>query len=152
MPLELRKVSQDAEFNEIIQCECDGYANPPNRIWRLFRHDPSPAGFIELRDRQIREFRNEPAACWLKVVDTDIGDKVVGVAQWNIYTENPYPEYKEHPLEAYWWPEGELFVPRKRCVDGRGWKSVCCTLAYTAVRFGRRIARVRESPSRSICV
>lgn len=108
MPLELRKVSQNAEFNDIIQCECEGYATPVNRLWRLFRYDPSPAGFIELRDRQIREFRSDPAVCWLKVVDTDIGDKVVGVAQWNTYTENPYPEYKEHPMDADWWPEGEL--------------------------------------------
>lgn len=123
MPLQLRKVSQDAEFNEIIQCECDGYATPVNRLWRLFRHDPSPAGFIELRDRQIREFRCDPAACWLKVVDTDIGDKVVGAALWNTYTENPYPEYKEHPMEADWWPEGELLILIGRCSGGEGWKS-----------------------------
>ena len=108
MPLVLREVHDDVEFNDIIQCECEGYAVPPNRIWRLFRHDPSPAGFIELRDRQIREFRNDPAARWFKVVDTDIGDRVVGAALWNTYTENPYPVYKDHPMEADWWPEGEL--------------------------------------------
>ena len=68
----------------------------------------SPAGFVELRDRLIREFRGDPTACWLKIVDTDIGDKVVGAALWNKYTENPYPIYKDHPMEAYWWPKGEL--------------------------------------------
>ncbi|KAI4275920.1 MAG: hypothetical protein LQ337_002835 [Flavoplaca oasis] len=110
MPLQLHRVSSDGEFNEIVQCICESYATPVNRIWRLFRHDPSPAGFIELRDRLIREFRADPTACWLKVVDTEIGNKVVGAALWNTYTENPYPIYKDHPMEAYWWPEGE---PRK---------------------------------------
>lgn len=108
MPLQLHRVSSDGEFNEIVQCICESYATPVNRVWRLFRHDPSPAGFMELRDRLIREFRGDPTACWLKIVDTDIGDKVVGAALWNTYTENPYPIYKDHPMEAYWWPQGEL--------------------------------------------
>ncbi|KAL8978282.1 MAG: hypothetical protein Q9205_006095 [Flavoplaca limonia] len=107
MPLQLHRVSSDGEFNEIVQCICESYATPVNRVWRLFRHDPSLAGFIELRDRLIREFRGDPTACWLKIFDTDIGDKVVGAALWNTYTENPYPTYKDHPMEAYWWPEGE---------------------------------------------
>ncbi|KAL8912043.1 MAG: hypothetical protein Q9171_002896 [Xanthocarpia ochracea] len=106
MPLQLQRVTSDAEFNDLVQCVCESYATPVNRLWRLFRHDPSPAGFIELRDRLIREFRADPAACWLKIVDTDIGDKVVGAALWNTYTENPYPVYKDHPMEAEWWPEG----------------------------------------------
>ncbi|KAL9039626.1 MAG: hypothetical protein Q9180_002416, partial [Flavoplaca navasiana] len=89
MPLQLHRVSSDGEFNEIVQCICESYATPVNRIWRLFRHDPSPAGFIELRDRLIREFRGDPTTCWLKIVDTDIGNKVVGAALWNTYTENP---------------------------------------------------------------
>ncbi|KAL8846357.1 MAG: hypothetical protein Q9221_008550 [Calogaya cf. arnoldii] len=108
MPLQLRTVSNDAEFNEIVQCVCESYATLVNRLWRLFRHDLSPAGFIELRDRLIREFREDPTACWLTIVDTDIGDKVVGAALWNTYTENPYPIFKEHPMKAYWWPEGKL--------------------------------------------
>ncbi|KAL8656633.1 MAG: hypothetical protein Q9226_002603 [Calogaya cf. arnoldii] len=106
MPFQLRTVSSDTEFNEIVQCVCESYATPLNRLWRLFRHDPSPAGFIELRKRLVREFREDPAACWLTIVDTDIGDKVVGAALWNTYTENPYPIFKDHPMEAYWWPEG----------------------------------------------
>ncbi len=124
MPLQLHRVTSDAEFNELVQCVCESYAAPVNRLWRLFRHDPSPAGFIELRDRLIREFRADPNACWLRVVDTDIGDKVVGAALWNTYTENPYPVFKEHPMEAEWWPEGELWWRwwgvEGREVEGRG--------------------------------
>ncbi|KAL8994118.1 MAG: hypothetical protein Q9169_005831 [Polycauliona sp. 2 TL-2023] len=114
MPLQLQRVSSDDEFNEVVQCICESYAVPHNRIWRLFRHDPSPAGFIELRDRLIREFRADPNACWLKIIDTDIGDKVVGAALWDTYTENPYLVYSDHPVEADWWPEGE---PRVKEAD-----------------------------------
>ncbi|KAG8525654.1 uncharacterized protein KY384_000414 [Bacidia gigantensis] len=110
MPLSLRTVHSDTDFNALIQLEHLSYTNPPNRIWRLFRHDASPAGFIEVRDRQMREFRNDPTARWLKVVDTDIGDQVVGAALWNTYTENPYPVYEEHPVEADWWPEDLPFL------------------------------------------
>lgn len=117
MPLQLHRVppslSPSASFNDLTHCICESYAVPRNRLWRLFRHDPTPAGFIELRDRLMREYRADAdatRACWLTIVDTDIGDKVVGAALWHTYLENPYPRYEEHPVEAYWWPEGEFFV------------------------------------------
>ncbi|KAL8648730.1 MAG: hypothetical protein Q9210_004811 [Variospora velana] len=110
MPLQLHRVSSDAEFNDLVQCVCESYAAPVNRLWRLFRHDPSPAGFIELRDRLIREFRADSNACWLKVVDTEIGDKVVGAALWNTYTENPYSTSKYQPVDAEWWPEVLVYL------------------------------------------
>ncbi|CAL8581617.1 hypothetical protein XPA_007306 [Xanthoria parietina] len=109
MPLQLHRVppSPSPSFNELTQCICESYAVPLNRLWRLFRHDPTPTGFIELRDRLQREYRADATrACWLTVVDTDIGDKIVGAALWHTYRENPYPVYEEHPVEAYWWPEG----------------------------------------------
>ena len=112
MPLQLHRVppSPSPSFNELTQCICESYAVPLNRLWRLFRHDPTPTGFIELRDRLQREYRADATrACWLTVVDTDIGDKIVGAALWHTYRENPYPVYEEHPVEAYWWPEGEFF-------------------------------------------
>ena len=108
MPLEMREVTQNSEFNEIVQCESESYREPLNTFFRIFRHDESPAGFVELRDRQIREFRSDPTARWFKVVDTDIGDKVIGAAKWNVYNKNPYADEKtrEESAIAYWWPEG----------------------------------------------
>ncbi|KAI4220419.1 MAG: hypothetical protein LQ349_008093 [Xanthoria aureola] len=98
MPLQLHRVppslSPSASFNDLTHCICESYAVPRNRLWRLFRHDPTPAGFIELRDRLMREYRADAdatRACWLTIVDTDIGDKVVGAALWHTYLENPYP-------------------------------------------------------------
>ena len=107
MPLSLLEVHSDSEFDEITQCECESYAEPFNPFFRLFRHDPSPAGFLELRDRQIRNHRKDPTSRWFKVVDTDLGDKVVAAANWNVFTENPYKGEGKYPIkEADWWPEG----------------------------------------------
>ena len=107
MPLEFCEVLHDSEFNALVQCECESYREPPAPFFRLFRHDESPAGFIELRDRMIKAHRNDPTSRWFKVVDTDIGDRVIGGANWNIFTENPYVEKLSHPMEADWWPEGK---------------------------------------------
>lgn len=112
MPLELRHVKSDSEFNELVQCECESYEDPFNGFYLLLRPDrgSSPKGregFKELRDRQIAWHKHDPTSTWLKVVDTDIGDKVVGGACWNTFLENPYSQPMEHPLEATWWPEGE---------------------------------------------
>ena len=111
MPLELREVKADSEWDELIQCECEAYSVPFNGVYVLFRpHRGLDAqgreGFKELRDRQLRWHKEDPTSQWFKVVDTDIGDKVVGGAEWKTFTENPYPEAKEHPMEADWWPEG----------------------------------------------
>ena len=64
-------------------------------------------GFKDLRDLQLTQHKADPTSTWLKVVDTDIGDKVVGGANWNTFSENPYPRPVDHPMEATWWPEGE---------------------------------------------
>ncbi len=111
MPLELRHVESDSEFNELVQCECESYEDPFNTFYLLLRPDRgcSPRGrdgFKEFRDRQIAWHKNDPTSTWLKVVDTDIGDKIVGGACWNSFLENPYPQPIDHPLEATWWPEG----------------------------------------------
>ncbi len=106
MPLELREVLHDSEWTSLIECEDEAYTSPFNGVYILFRPDPSPAGFEELRDRQLSWHKNDPTSRWFKVVDTDIGDKVVGGACWNTYTTNPYPEIREYPMEVTWWPEG----------------------------------------------
>ncbi|KAI4150567.1 MAG: hypothetical protein L6R39_002250 [Caloplaca ligustica] len=120
MPLEFRQVTKDSEFNEIVQCQCESYQQPLNSFFRLFRHDQSPRGFIELRDRQIREWKSDPTARWFKVVDTDIGDRVIGAAKWNVFTTNPYTD--PQPVEADWWPEvlAMLFVHPEHRRRGAG--------------------------------
>jgi len=110
MPLEFRPVTQDTEWNELIQCESESYTTPFNGIYVLFRPDRGRAGFIELRDRQLRWHKEDATSRWFKVVDTDIGDKVVGGAEWLVFEKDPYPEVVEHPVRADWWPEGGLVM------------------------------------------
>ena len=106
MPLELREVKEDSEFDELVRCECESFQEPLGTFFRLFRPDPSPTGFIELRDRQIRWHHKDPTSRWFKVVDSDIDDKVVGAANWNTFLANPYVGKAGQPMEAEWWDEG----------------------------------------------
>lgn len=106
MPLSLLPVLHDSEWSELIQCEHESYTHPFNGIYRIFRPQPSRAGFIELRDRQLRSHKAEPASRWFKVVDTELGDKVVGGAEWLVYPEDPYKEGGGEEVVAGWWPEG----------------------------------------------
>ena len=39
MPLELREVKEDHEWNELIQCECESYEDPFNAFYILLRAD-----------------------------------------------------------------------------------------------------------------
>lgn len=90
MPLKLVEVTDASEFNALVQCECESYDDPSTRFFRLFRHDLSRAGFIELRDRQVREWQDDPTAKWVKVVDTELGDRIVAAAKWNVYERDPW--------------------------------------------------------------
>ena len=137
MPLELREVKEDHEWSELIQCECESYEDPFNAFYILLRPDRGNSqkareGFKELRDRQMGWHKSDPTSRWFKVVDTDIGDKVVGGACWNTFTENPYPKPMDHPLEGTWWPEGEQLSNQEVCDADAG---------------NRRTTRVRKQAS-----
>lgn len=113
MPLELREVKEDSEWNELVQCESEAYETPFNGVYVLLRPRRGNTvegreGFKELRDRQLACHKQEAESRWFKVVDTDIGNKVVGGAEWKLYPKNPYEEPVSHPVDATWWPEGGL--------------------------------------------
>ena len=112
MPLQLREVTSDDDFDEITSVECESFETPFIGTYILLRPNRGPgpigeAGFQEFKERQIREHHDDPSSHWVKVVDTAIG-KIVGAANWNIYETNPFEEPSPEPLQAYWWPEGEL--------------------------------------------
>ena len=110
MPLSLHEVTHPFEFDELVHCECLSYATPLNTFFKLFQHDHSPAGFTELRDRTITQWENDPTSRWFKIVDSELEDVVIGAANWNVFTENPYQG--EQRAEAGWWPEGMLSSSR----------------------------------------
>jgi hypothetical protein len=141
MPLELREVKSNDEWNELIQCECESYEDPFNPFYILLRPNRGKSqeareGFKELRDRQLAWHKHDPTSRWFKVVDTDIGDKVIGGANWNTFMENPYPQPIDHPLEGTWWPEGA-----NNCPNG---------LINAANAGGRRAERICEQDSRRL--
>ncbi|KAL8730064.1 MAG: hypothetical protein Q9181_004795 [Wetmoreana brouardii] len=108
-------VDMPLDIREVYECEpCETLFNG---IYVDFRPDRGSTprgrqGFKELRDRQLAWHKNDSTSTRLKVVDTDIGDKVVGDIEWKILKQNPYPELVEHPVDATWWPEGEIMLAR----------------------------------------
>ena len=106
VPLALHEVTSDDDFPKIVQCEWESYQEPLNTFFRLFRRDETPAGFTELHEQQLRYHKRDSISRWFKVVDTDLDDKIIGAANWNVLTENPYQDEKQRVIDAEWWPEG----------------------------------------------
>lgn len=70
MPLALREILHDSEWNELIQCECEAYTDPFNGVYVLFRpqrgrDERGREGFKELRDRQLRWHKEDGTSRWV---------------------------------------------------------------------------------------
>lgn len=112
MPLQLREVTSDSEFDEIIRCQWTSFETPHNGFFMLYcpilgtgptaRED----SIQESKERHLQWHNADSTSHWLKVVDTDLG-MVIGGAQWHIHQKDPFAELPETPFSAYWWPEGE---------------------------------------------
>ena len=109
MPLSHHEVTEPTEFDQLVRCERLSYAAPLNTFFKVFDPDNSPAGFADLRDRTVTSWQKDPTSRWFKIVDSDLDEGlVIGAANWNVFTENPYPGKQR--AEAGWWPEGMVFL------------------------------------------
>lgn len=70
------------------------------------------AAIAESSDRFWKNHNSTPTSNWFYVEDTTNGE-VVGCAQWEIHTQNPFKAGMP-TLRAPWWPEGEY---RKFCEE-----------------------------------
>ena len=119
MPLEIREISSAKEIPEVIACLLESFAEPEISFYDFV----APAhGTTEVarNDRVLifsaREWfdhSSDPTSNWLKIVDTDNGDRVAASMRWNVYEKDPFlhgiPE-----LNAFWQPEG----PTRRFTEG----------------------------------
>ena len=133
MPFELREVTSDARFDDIVPLQWVSYETPHNGFFLLFCPPPGDGpnaradSMQESKERQIQWHHADPSSRWIEVVDLDTG-KTVGAALWNVYESDPFA--KPSPaLTAYWWPEG----------DGRKFADMAL-----AQWFGPRAERMRK--------
>lgn len=112
MPLQLRQVTSDADFDVLIPLQWTSYEDPFNPFLILFCpiRGTGPTAraesLQESKERQLQWHNADPSSQWLQVVDTDTG-MVIGGAEWNVHESDPYAKPPEHPLTAYWWEEWE---------------------------------------------
>lgn len=70
-----------------------------------FRPLDRETSVAESKARFWSQHMADPSSNWFYVVGGDTGN-VVGCAQWQIFTSNPFPDGVP-PLTAPWWPKGE---------------------------------------------
>lgn len=141
MPLELLQVTSANEVPEIVEgwMEKQAHKTPTLDSVDWGTEEGSHKDRVEdLRARQWFMHSMTPGAVWLKVVDTDLGDKVVAASKWIIHTRTASSETWQ-PARAYWLPPGPV---RKFYEAIRN--------NFSAVRndSGRRKPHVRKSIAR----
>lgn len=110
MPLELRQVTSADEVPEIVEgwMNNEAHRTLPLESVNWGTDESSHKDRVEdLTTRQWFRCLTTPGLVWLKVVDTDLNDKVVAASQWIIHTETA-PNEKEQPARAYWLPPGPV--------------------------------------------
>ncbi|MCJ1229539.1 hypothetical protein MMC12_006206 [Toensbergia leucococca] len=110
MPLELRQVISANEVPEIVE----GWMKNAVQLTQTLESvnwgtdESSHKDRVEdLCARQWFRYSTTPGSVWLKVVDTDLGDKVVAASRWTIRTRIASSE-AILPARAYWLPPGPV--------------------------------------------
>ena len=110
MPLELRQVTSANEVPEIVEgwLKNERHLTPALESVDWGTDESSHRDRIEeLSARHWFRHSTTPGAVWLKVVDTELGDKVVAASQWRLQTE-PVSGEVAQPTRAYWLPPGPV--------------------------------------------
>lgn len=107
MPLKLVHLESDDEFDALVRCEFVSYETPPCKLKELFfpPQENQEATIQAAIKRQTAWHRGDPTSYWLKVVDTDADNKLLGAACWHVYETDPYAA--ESDEECDWFPKGE---------------------------------------------
>lgn len=107
MPLKLVRLESDDEFDELVRCEFAAFEMPHIKLLDLYfpRLNGREAAIQSAIKLQSAWHRASPTSTWLKVIDTDNDDQVVGGACWHVYDTDPYAVASQ--VDCNWFPSGE---------------------------------------------
>lgn len=107
MPLKLVRLESDDEFEELVRCEFAAFETPRIKLLDLYfpRLNGREAAIQSAIKLQTAWHRAAPTSTWLKVIDTDNHDQVVGGACWHVFDANPYAV--ESQVDCNWFPSNE---------------------------------------------
>ncbi|KAL4917387.1 hypothetical protein BDW62DRAFT_201819 [Aspergillus aurantiobrunneus] len=101
------------EFTDIVACEITSFNNPYQSIFRFFypifgpESDEEKAPAFESLVQLHRQWaREDPDSIWLKAIDTENNNKIVGGLLLKIHKSNPFAPAKAKADSAVWYPPG----------------------------------------------
>lgn len=101
----------DEDFPELIAAQWEAFESPFQGLLRMFFpvfNNDREAGLKASIEGQLADYHNEqPTVTWIKIVDTEANNKIVGAAKWYFFRENPHAKHGERkPFSADWYPQG----------------------------------------------
>lgn len=103
MKLRTEKVTNRADFEDIMECEWLSYETPMQPFFRIFCPVYDSGRQVSMRkaaDLQWEWHTSDKEAYWLKVVDEEAGNQIAGAAWWRIFRENPFQDHAEEVRAA----------------------------------------------------
>lgn len=83
MPLEVHPC-EESDFADFTRIQMTAFASNSG-ISRFLTPDPVPADYVQkTTNKHIKSWRDEPDVHYLKVIDTDLGGKMIAGAKWRI--------------------------------------------------------------------
>lgn len=83
MPLEIHPV-EESDFADFVRIQIAAFSHGGG-ITGLLTPKPLPPDYVEKSiGKHVKSWREEPDVAYLKVIDTDLGGKMVAGAKWRI--------------------------------------------------------------------
>jgi GNAT superfamily N-acetyltransferase len=103
MPFELKEVTDDKDFNEILPLLYAAFSEPYNSLlkWFVPIHTTFGEAIEDFKGRIMRSWKASPQLHWIKVTDTDTG-KIIGAAEWEVRDTVEKPQGLTPPVNPYW--------------------------------------------------
>ncbi|KAL4988093.1 hypothetical protein BDW68DRAFT_99297 [Aspergillus falconensis] len=113
------------EFAEIVACEIASFNTPYQSIFRFFypifggeSSEEKNLALEDLIEQQRQWARDDPDSIWLKAIDTENNNKLVGGLLMKIHMTNPFAGDKlKEKSSAVWYPPGSQREYIDQCLE-----------------------------------
>ncbi|KAJ0414806.1 hypothetical protein BJY00DRAFT_318461 [Aspergillus carlsbadensis] len=114
MRFEIHRVNPESpEFVDLVACEVTSFDNPFQSIFRFFypifggeSEEEKRIALVNLVELQRQWARDDPDSIWLKVIDKEERDKIVGGLLIKVHRANPFAKVDGKDESAVWYPPG----------------------------------------------
>jgi hypothetical protein len=84
MSLELRIIEEEADLAEFQRIMTAAFSMGGGMTAHMVNPNPTPADVQKSVNKHIKSWREEPDVTYLKVIDKDLGGKMIAGAKWRI--------------------------------------------------------------------